>query len=187
MVVPAVSAALIVRNEEQFLEGCLRSLVDHVDEVVIVDTGSTDPSIEIAEHHGAKLHRFAWTGDFSAARNHGLDRCSGGWILYIDADERLVVSVALPSARYHSTRCPGSVRPCSSGPSPVIRATWNPACSGVIRGFDFVGRIHETCHAEMRTDRRGGRAFQSATARHSSITWDMMATRVASIRATSHF
>jgi glycosyltransferase involved in cell wall biosynthesis len=87
--VPRVSAALIVKNEEPFLPGCLQSLVGRVDEVVIVDTGSTDSSPRIAVSAGARLIRFDWTGDFSAARNHGLDHCSGDWILYIDADERL--------------------------------------------------------------------------------------------------
>jgi tetratricopeptide (TPR) repeat protein len=80
---------MIVRNEEKFLEGCLESIKDVVDEVVIVDTGSTDGTKEIAARYGARLFDFPWTGDFSAARNYALDRCRGEWILYIDADERL--------------------------------------------------------------------------------------------------
>ncbi len=148
MVVPALSAALIVRNEEQFLEGCLRSLVDQVDEVVIVDTGSTDRSIEIAEHHGAKLHHFAWTGDFSAARNHGLDRCSGDWILYIDADERLVVSspYRLPDIIQHDAWIGATVQ---FRPKSGYTRYLEPRLFRRDPRLRFVGKIHETCHAEM--------------------------------------
>ncbi len=84
-----VSACLIVKNEAAFLEGCLLSLRGKVDEIVVVDTGSTDNTRDIALRHGCKLHEFAWCHDFSAARNYGLDRATGDWILYIDADERL--------------------------------------------------------------------------------------------------
>ncbi|MEW6146125.1 MAG: glycosyltransferase [Thermodesulfobacteriota bacterium] len=83
------SASMIVRNEEKFLEGCLESIKDVVDEIVVVDTGSKDATKEIAARFGARLFDFPWTGDFSAARNYALDRCRGEWILYIDADERL--------------------------------------------------------------------------------------------------
>jgi glycosyltransferase involved in cell wall biosynthesis len=80
---------MIVRNEERYLEGCLESIRGAVDEIVIVDTGSTDGTKEIAARYGARVFDFPWTGDFSAARNEALGRCRGEWILYIDADERL--------------------------------------------------------------------------------------------------
>ena len=60
-----------------------------VDEVVIVDTGSVDDSVAIAEAHGAPVLHRPWDGDFSAPRNAALDAARGRWILYIDADERL--------------------------------------------------------------------------------------------------
>jgi tetratricopeptide (TPR) repeat protein len=84
-----LSAALIVKNEAPFLAGCLDSIKDVVDEIVIVDTGSTDGSVEIARSYGALVHEHAWTGDFAEARNEGLERATCEWILYIDADERL--------------------------------------------------------------------------------------------------
>lgn len=84
-----VSAALIARDEERFIEGCLRSLTGFVDEVVVVDTGSVDATPAIAERLGARVAHVPWTGDFSAARNRSLDLARGEWILYIDADERL--------------------------------------------------------------------------------------------------
>ncbi len=88
---PTVSAALIVRDEEAFLDGCLSSLNGHVDQVVIVDTGSLDASPAIARRHGVEPIHHKWTGDFSTARNKALDSATGDWILYIDADERLDV------------------------------------------------------------------------------------------------
>lgn len=84
-----LSAAMIVRNEAQHLDACLRSIREHVDEIVIVDTGSTDASPAIALRYGAKLRQVPWQEDFSTPRNHALDAASGDWILYIDADERL--------------------------------------------------------------------------------------------------
>ncbi|MGF1503416.1 MAG: glycosyltransferase [Paracoccaceae bacterium] len=89
-----VSAALIVRNEERHLEACLASLAGFVDEIVVVDTGSRDGTLAIAEAYGAQIGHFPWIDDFSAARNAALDRATGRWILYIDADERLVATVA---------------------------------------------------------------------------------------------
>jgi len=83
-----LSAAMIVRDEEHHLEACLRSIQDLVDEIVLVDTGSEDQSVAIARRFGARVFEFAWCDDFAAARNHGLERCRGDWILYIDADER---------------------------------------------------------------------------------------------------
>jgi tetratricopeptide (TPR) repeat protein len=84
-----VSAALIVRDEERSLGACLASLEGLADEVVVVDTGSTDRSKDIAIQAGARVYERPWTGDFSAARNYALDRAQGDWIFYIDADERV--------------------------------------------------------------------------------------------------
>lgn len=84
-----LSAALIVRDEASVLAACLASVRHVADEIVIVDTGSTDESPEIAAHFGARLIHHPWNDDFAEARNVGLDAAQGEWILYIDADERL--------------------------------------------------------------------------------------------------
>ncbi|HEY1777466.1 MAG TPA: glycosyltransferase family 2 protein [Solirubrobacteraceae bacterium] len=84
-----LSAAIIVRDEAEHLDGCLTSLRGLVDEIVVVDTGSTDASVEVATRHGAIVAHEPWQGDFATPRNRSLDLCSGEWILYIDADERL--------------------------------------------------------------------------------------------------
>lgn len=81
---------MIVKNEQPFLDGCLSSLKGLVDEIVIVDTGSQDASLDIARRHGVRLIEWAWRDDFAAARNVGLDAATSEWLLYIDADERLV-------------------------------------------------------------------------------------------------
>lgn len=80
---------MIVRDEEANLAECLGSIKDEVDEIVIVDTGSTDQTLNIASTFTSKIYHFPWLGDFSAARNFAISKCSGQWILSLDADEKL--------------------------------------------------------------------------------------------------
>jgi tetratricopeptide (TPR) repeat protein len=84
-----LSAAMIVRDEAEHLDACLTSIQGLVDEVIVVDTGSVDDSLDVARRHGAITAREPWQGDFSTPRNRSLDLASGDWILYIDADERV--------------------------------------------------------------------------------------------------
>jgi glycosyltransferase involved in cell wall biosynthesis len=84
-----VAAALIVRNEERYLSECLQLLRACVDEIVVVDTGSEDASIDIAVNAGAVVLHRKWDNNFAAARNAALDAVTCDWVLYIDADERL--------------------------------------------------------------------------------------------------
>ncbi len=84
-----IAAALIVRDEARHLPACLGALQDIVDEVVVVDTGSQDSSVEICRSFGATVLQQPWRDDFSQARNTGLDAAGTEWILYIDADERI--------------------------------------------------------------------------------------------------
>lgn len=145
---PRVSAAMIVRNEERFLPGCLESVRAEVDEIVIVDTGSSDRTPDIARDAGAVLLTYPWHGDFAAARNVALDAASGDWILYIDADERLLVAK------------PGDLRRVVDRPGAVAghvrfrpRVGFTPYRE--IRLFRrdprirFRGRIHETVHPDI--------------------------------------
>ncbi|MBI5266146.1 MAG: glycosyltransferase, partial [candidate division Zixibacteria bacterium] len=84
-----VSACMIVKNEEELLPDCLASIRDWVDEIILVDTGSTDRTVDIARSYGAKVFHHAWEGDFSKARNVSLSHATGDWIFIIDADERI--------------------------------------------------------------------------------------------------
>ncbi|MBI4452019.1 glycosyltransferase [Candidatus Woesearchaeota archaeon] len=83
----AISLCIITKNEEKYLEQCLSSVKDLVDEMIILDTGSIDKTKEIAERFKAKLFDFKWTDDFSAARNESLRHATKDWILVMDADE----------------------------------------------------------------------------------------------------
>ena len=84
-----ISLCMIMRNEAKRLSRCLDSVVGLVDEIIIVDTGSTDNSIEIAERYGAKVLRDPWQDDFARPRNIGLDHATGDWVLIMDPDEMI--------------------------------------------------------------------------------------------------
>ncbi len=86
-----VSCCMIVKNEEAYLDGCLRSVFHEVDEIILVDTGSTDGTLTIASRFAPKvrIYHYSWHDDFAAARNVSLDRARGRWVLILDADERL--------------------------------------------------------------------------------------------------
>jgi tetratricopeptide (TPR) repeat protein len=82
---------MIVKNEERALARCLESVRNWVGEIVIVDTGSTDGTVGIAESLGARVFHFPWCDDFSAARNAALDHVTSEWVLVLDGDETLFV------------------------------------------------------------------------------------------------
>ena len=86
---PLISLAMIVKNEEAVFAHCLESVKSLVDEMVIIDTGSTDRTVDIAESFGARIHHFKWRDDFAAARNESLKHCKGDWVLILDADEAI--------------------------------------------------------------------------------------------------
>ena len=84
---------MIVRNEAERLAACLDSVVDLVDKIVILDTGSTDSTCEIAHQYGAQVEHFVWCDDFSAARNAALKFVTSDWVLVLDADEQLTPEI----------------------------------------------------------------------------------------------
>lgn len=86
---PTISLCMITKNEERFLEQCLNSVKELVDEVIIVDTGSTDQTKQIAKKFTNNIYDFKWCDDFSAARNESLKHATKDWILVLDADEEL--------------------------------------------------------------------------------------------------
>jgi tetratricopeptide (TPR) repeat protein len=84
-----LSLSMIVRDEAAQIEDCLRSVQGFVDEMVVVDTGSTDNTVALAQALGARVEQIDWPGDFAPARNQALQWVSGDWVLVLDADERL--------------------------------------------------------------------------------------------------
>lgn len=93
-----LSVCLITKDEERFLAGCLDSVRLIADEIVLVDSGSQDSTLEIARRYGCRVLERAWDDDFSAARNAGIAQARGEWILCLDTDERLDNPTALPPA-----------------------------------------------------------------------------------------
>src|SRR5207237_2451906 len=84
-----VSLCMIVKNEEHNLADCLASVADLVDEVIIIDTGSTDRTKDIAAGFGARVFDFPWVDSFAAARNESLRHATGDWVFWMDGDDRL--------------------------------------------------------------------------------------------------
>src|SRR5262249_36836699 len=80
---------MIVKNEEDNLSSCLGSVRGSVQEMIVVDTGSTDQTKPIAVRHGARVVDFTWVDSFAAARNEALRHATGSWIFWLDADDRL--------------------------------------------------------------------------------------------------
>ena len=83
----SVSLCMIVKNEEDVLERCLKSVAGLVDEIIIVDTGSTDRTREIATHFTNQIFDFPWQDDFSAARNEAFSHASMDYCMWLDADD----------------------------------------------------------------------------------------------------
>ncbi|PWW08499.1 glycosyltransferase involved in cell wall biosynthesis [Paenibacillus cellulosilyticus] len=145
-----ISLCMIVKDDEQGLARCLRSAQGVVDEaIVVVDSSSIDGSADVARRFGAKVIERAWTGDFAAARNAGLDAAQGEWILILDADEELSegASASLRKLALHGEEAAGWLLPVWNllGNDEEDGVTINP----VLRLFRnaplhrFEGRIHE--------------------------------------------
>jgi tetratricopeptide (TPR) repeat protein len=84
---PPVTLCLITKNEEENLPRVIESVRGLVTEIIVVDTGSTDNTVAVAERLGARVHHFTWINDFAAARNYSLSLATGEWILVMDADD----------------------------------------------------------------------------------------------------
>lgn len=89
---PTLSVSMIVKNEAPMIGAILRDCKSFADEIVVCDTGSTDETVEIAKSMGARIVRFPWNDNFADARNHSLAACNGKYVLWVDADDRIVKS-----------------------------------------------------------------------------------------------
>jgi glycosyltransferase involved in cell wall biosynthesis/SAM-dependent methyltransferase len=149
---PRLSVCLIVKNEEQFLEQCLQSVRDIAHQIVVVDTGSTDRTVEIAKKFKAEVHSFPWNEDFSAARNEALKYATGDWVLSLDADEELVpehkktIVEEMQAAGVIGYRLPITNKGrAEEGCGYVPRLCRNAP------GLFFVGRVHEQIFSSLET------------------------------------
>ena len=142
----ALALVMIVRDEERSLERCLESARAWVDEIVVVDTGSSDATPEIARRLGARVASFAWCDDFSAARNAALALTEAPWRLVLDADEWIAAGPdSLAALRGLAPEFLGQVSVASAfddanggvGHAP----SWLPRL--LPRGVRYAGRIHE--------------------------------------------
>jgi tetratricopeptide (TPR) repeat protein len=86
---PSISLCMIAKNEEQWIKQCIQSVKNLVDDIVLVDTGSSDRTVQVAKSFGARVYDRPWDDDFSAPRNLSIKKARGDWILVLDADEAL--------------------------------------------------------------------------------------------------
>lgn len=82
-----ISACLIVKNEAKNIRKCLDSIKNIVQQIIVVDTGSTDDTVAIAKSYGAEIYNYQWNNDFAAAKNTALAKVKGDWFIFLDADE----------------------------------------------------------------------------------------------------
>ncbi len=171
-----LSLCMIVKDERYFIEDCLSQAAPHVDEMIIVDTGSTDGTSEIARKFSDTVYSYQWNDNFADARNFGLEKATGDWILVLDADERIA------QADYPRLRAAMDTREwdgyylttrnyTSNGRRQGAEAS--PADDDMARGFPYYythpimklfrrtgqirydGRIHEVVDASVEESRRG--------------------------------
>ncbi|MBN1477260.1 tetratricopeptide repeat protein [Candidatus Sumerlaeota bacterium] len=177
---PTLSVCLICRDEAQWIADCLRSIRPHIDEIVLVDTGSTDGTPDLAKPFGPLLVDFPWCDDFSAARNAGIDAATCDFVLILDPDEGLSESdiVKLPGLMARSdVMAHRLTQRTYSDDSRLI--SWQPVATPCpeargMRGFfdvsqirlfrrlpsiRYEGRIHEDLEPSIR--REGGQIATS--------------------------
>ena len=149
---PTLSLCMIARNEEAYLQRCLASVRALVDEIVFVDTGSTDRTVAIAESFGARVFHLPWPDDFSVARNYALERATGDWILSLDADESIATR---DHARIRASLAQGGVDAVLSFQRNYISTThailgWEPGSGGYEEGEPHSGFCDVMCRRLFR-------------------------------------
>ncbi len=147
---PTLSICLITKNEEAHLRRCLESVRGLWDDLVVVDTGSTDRTVEIAREFGARICHFTWQNDFSLARNFSIEQATGAWILSLDADESI-------AARDHDTirtlLCRDDLNAVMALQRHYLRSTvvgWQPGPGGYAEGEPYPGFLDVECRRLFR-------------------------------------
>lgn len=144
-----IALVVIARNEERCIERCLQSAAPYVDDMLVLDTGSSDRTVEIAQQSGARVASFVWIDDFAAARNAALDAVNARWRVVLDADEWLDDSAAVlrdflrePATFVGAINIRSLLDPDLNTGQPLQASDW---LSRVLpQGVRYSGRIHET-------------------------------------------
>jgi glycosyltransferase involved in cell wall biosynthesis len=143
-----LSLCMIVKNEAENIAPCINSLKPVLDEIIVVDTGSTDKTKEMAKEFGAKVFDFQWCDDFSAARNESIRHATGDYILWLDADDRVdpsEVEKIRSLKKLFPTRKNNAYYVVVNNQSPVDGETrfFQMRIFPRVEGVRFDGRIHE--------------------------------------------
>ena len=154
-----ISACVIVKDEEENIQQWLDGVKSIVDEMIVVDTGSTDRTMEIAKAGGAATYFFAWRNDFAAAKNYAIEKAKGDWIIFLDADEYFSVQ-ARGKLRCFLEKIHGSRKfVCISSPLYNIdKDNGNRLMSTMIqvrvfrnmRSMRYRGKVHETLYCRVK-------------------------------------
>ncbi len=142
---PLLSLCMIAKNEERWLPVCLGSAQPWVDEIVLVDTGSTDATVRIAGQYGAKVFQHPWQNDFALHRNQSLEYATGQWLLVVDADEELDRSTMSQLRPFLEDAAEDCLLVRIKHLAADGSASWQltPRLIRADSGLRFAGRIHE--------------------------------------------
>lgn len=142
-----ISVCMIAKNEEQHIEECLKRLKPYQYEIVLVDTGSTDRTVEIASKYTDNIYHFEWINDFSAARNYSFAQASNDWVLVIDCDDYVesIDEKALLALMTNNPRSIGQILTRNRFTQDGQTSYENVYVSRFInrRYYRFEGKIHE--------------------------------------------
>ncbi|PJN58904.1 hypothetical protein PAEAM_35550 [Paenibacillus sp. GM1FR] len=175
-----IALCMIVKNEEQFLRRCLDSVKDKVDQIVIVDTGSTDNTLEIAKEYTKDIVQIEWTNDFSAARNESIRHANTDYILVLDADEYLEQATNLAEelqsdADYYFTKIFNFMSGDRGMTHLAIRIFRNRI------GLCYQNRLHEHLNTREKEDQLTA-GYSNLTIMHTGYTDEIMESRGKALR-----
>lgn len=185
----SVSLCVITKNEEHCIASCINSVRHLVDEVIVVDTGSSDDTKEVAADNGAKVSDFDWCDDFAAARNYALEQAHSDWILVLDADEILGVVPRADFLAYVMEAAPEGyyLKICS-----YLNQGEEAAEDYIVRLFKnkpqyrFTGVIHEQVVGSIKDHNGGGGlAFAPLTVYHFGYLTETVSTKQKFARNTA--
>jgi glycosyltransferase involved in cell wall biosynthesis/tetratricopeptide (TPR) repeat protein len=149
---PTLSVCLIVKNEARHLDRCLASVRGLADEIVVVDTGSTDSTVDIARAHGARVHHFAWQDDFSLAKNFSIEQATGDWILSLDGDESIAQRDHEAIRRFTRRDDVDAVLAAQRHylPADTVTVGWQAGSGGYDEGTPYAGFLDVDCRRLFR-------------------------------------